>query len=130
MDELVETCNLLMQNPSVVDESAYDSQKKANATKIDAINRLMDEISLLHDPTSEIRLSDIERIQQDNLGHDSVNFKVKFGLDYMKGANADAIVKSRKKANKGGLVAGTIGKQDHQKFMRKIEKSFTGMEDV
>ena len=75
-------------------------------------------------------MSEVERIQRSNLANDSENFKVKFGLDYMKGANADAIVKSRRRANKGGLVAGTISNQDHQKFMRKIEKSFTGMEDV
>ena len=31
-----------MQNPSVVDVSAYVAQKKENATKIQAIEKLMD----------------------------------------------------------------------------------------
>ena len=63
---MLETCNEVMLKPVHVDVEAIQAQEKAGQGKIQAIDRLMDEISIQYDPTDIIYLQDIERILNEN----------------------------------------------------------------
>lgn len=62
IENLLEECNEAMLKPTHVDQEAIQTQEKAGKGKIEAIERLMDEISIQYDPTDIIYLKDIERI--------------------------------------------------------------------
>ena len=62
IENLLEECNEVMLKPTHVDQEAIQTQEKAGKGKIEAIERLMDEISIQYDPTDIIYLKDIERI--------------------------------------------------------------------
>ena len=51
-----------MQNPAIFDESKLTAEEKTINTKIQAIDRLMDEIDLQYDYRASVDLKDIERI--------------------------------------------------------------------
>ena len=76
-----------------------------------------------YDPRDEIRLEEIERIQNDNKQNDALNFVTKFDLGVMGNFNKEWMIKSRKKTLKQVLPNYT--KNDHMRFKRQIEKSFT-----
>ena len=125
IDDLVESCNQLMQNPVVVDEHAISTQAKVNTAKIIAIDRLQDEITMQHDDRDEIRLEDIERIINNSRANDEQNLKPNFDLNLLggSGASLEWVKKSRKKTLKS--VLSHYSKVDHMKFKRQITRSFT-----
>jgi len=51
-----------MQDPTSVDDRAILKQEKENKVQIDAIDRLLSEISMQHDSRDMISLEDIQRI--------------------------------------------------------------------
>ena len=81
----------------------------------------MDEIALQYDWRSKISLGDIERVENENKANDSVNLQVKFDLDYIANIKKDWLIKSRK--NQKGFLS-NFTKQDHNRFVKQIEKSF------
>ena len=92
---------------------------------MEAIDRVMDHISLMHEAKDEMSMEEAERYMDANKKHNDNNLQANLSMDYMMGMSKEWLSKSRKKTQKAFLSNFT--KHDHMRFHRQLEKSFGEM---
>ena len=92
---------------------------------MEAIDRVMDHISLMHEAKDSIFMEEAERYMDANKKHNDNNLQANLSMDYMMGMSKEWLSKSRKKTQKAFLSNFT--KHDHMRFHRQLEKSFGEM---
>lgn len=110
-----------MLKPILVDQEAIDVEDKVISKKLEAIERLQDEIHFQFDTTTQWDLKDIERIERNNKANDSENLQPDLKLNYLASVKRDWLIKSRKKAQKEFVKNWSLA--DRMRLDNMIDKS-------